>query len=82
MKIVAVCPETKVVVGDSPKLGEETKLSLTLVEEVSTESVERDKSDMVVGTVDPSGRGMHVCPETRVVEINSSGPDEAEGLVS
>lgn len=40
MKIVAVCPETKVVVGDSPKLGEETKLSLTLVEEVSTESVE------------------------------------------
>lgn len=40
MKTVAVCPETEVVADDSAELGEEIKLCLTVVEEVTTESVE------------------------------------------
>lgn len=40
VKIVAVCAETKTVVDDSSELGVEIKLPFTVVEEVTTESVE------------------------------------------
>lgn len=40
VKIVVVCPETKVVVGNSPGLDVDIKLPLTVVDEVTTEPVE------------------------------------------
>lgn len=40
VKTVVVCPETKVLVDNSPGLDVEIKLPLTVVEDVTTEPVE------------------------------------------